>query len=641
MRGTLTATWLADTKEAGGVTTIDVEKILNDAGLTNEEVHSYVQYWADLTGAARIEVVSAADDSRLVQESLDAGEILPAGDGLYYSRSYSKDTARTEERTVVATNNPADKGVYNNWRPAAEMKPLLEDRMRGASAGKTMYVIPYLMAPPGSPLEDFAGGVQLTDHRTVVLHMIRMARVGPKLIANLSHPSRFVRAVHVTGDLENLGQGTPDDKRYFVTVADERTILHFGSSYGGNALLGKIAHGLRQACYDGWASGQFLAEQFMLIGIEDRETGRVYHICGGFPSASGKTNLAMMLAPDALGSRYHVRFYGDDIAWLWVDPHDGTLYGMNPEFGVFGVAKDTNETTNPTALHSVAEGTGALFTNVAYNEVTHQVWWEGKTPQPPADVTGWRDWKGELISERPEGSKDPWAHPNSRFTTTLAHVPNVAPDFDDPAGVPIDAIIFGGRTRDREPLIRAMHDLAEGVYDGLTLGAEATFAAEGKEGELRYDPMSMRPFMSYSEGQYAAHWLKIVGSAQKQPIFAHVNWFQRSPQDGHFLWPGYRDNLRPLLWLMQLRNGEVTGRDTPVGIIPTAEELDLNGVDITPDDLETILSIKVDRWLQEMEHREVHLKQFPDLPEPIWEAHRRVTDALHQLSATESSTPDA
>jgi phosphoenolpyruvate carboxykinase (GTP) len=252
-----------------------------------------------------------------------------------------------------------------------------------------MYVVPYLMAPPGSPLEEYAAGVELTDHRTVVLHMIRMARVGVEFVENLADPNSFVRAVHVTDDLENLGQGTAEDQRYFVTVADERTILHYGSCYGGNALLGKIAHGLRQAAYDGWASGKFLAEQFMLIGITDKETGRTYHICGGFPSASGKTNLAMMLAPDALGDRYHVSVYGDDIAWLWVDPENGKLFGMNPEFGVFGVAKDTNETTNPTATRSVGAGTQALFTNVAYNDNTHEVWWEGRrSSRPPMSPVG-------------------------------------------------------------------------------------------------------------------------------------------------------------------------------------------------------------------------------------------------------------
>ncbi|HLI42631.1 MAG TPA: phosphoenolpyruvate carboxykinase (GTP) [Streptosporangiaceae bacterium] len=608
---------------------VDVHAALSEAGLRNGRVREYVQYWAELTGAARVEVVSAADDARLVAEALAEGEILPAGERRYYSRSYAKDTARSEERTVVATSNPADRGVYNNWRPASQMRSLLEQRMRGASAGKTMYVVPYLMAPPGSPLERYAAGVELTDCRTVALHMIRMTRVGAHYIDNLADSGSFVRAVHVTGDLERLGQGTPGDQRCFVTIADERTILHFGSSYGGNALLGKIAHGLRQAAYDGWASGEFLAEQFMLLGITDKLTGRRYHICGGFPSASGKTNLAMMLAPDALAGRYRVDFYGDDIAWLRVDPDDGRIHAINPEFGVFGVAKDTNEVTNPTALASVAPGTGTLFTNVAYNDETHEVWWEGRTPAPPADLTGWRDWTGRLIAERPpEDCGAPWAHPNSRFTTALANVPNLAPDFDDPRGVPVDAIIFGGRARNREPLIRAITDLAEGVYDGLTLGAEATYAAEGVEGVLRYDPMSMRPFMSYPEGAYAAHWLKLVGSAARRPIFAHVNWFRRDPEDGHYLWPGYRDNLRPLLWLLRLADGEVRGRQTPVGIIPTKDELDLDGVDATPEDLEKILSVDVPRWKQEMEHREQHLSQFADLPEEIWRAHRRVAAAL-------------
>jgi phosphoenolpyruvate carboxykinase (GTP) len=508
------------------------------------------------------------------------------------------------------------------------MKPLLEERMRGASRGKTMYVVPYLMAPPGNPLAPWAVGVELTDTRTVVLHMIRMARVGVEHVEGLDDPDHFVRAVHVTGDLENLGQGTPDDQRYFVTVADERTILHYGSSYGGNALLGKIAHGLRQAAYDGWKSRKFLGEQYMLIGIHDKHTGRTYHVCGGFPSASGKTNLAMMLPPDALGDRYHVSFYGDDIAWLWVDEASGRLYGMNPEFGVFGVAKDTNETTNPTALGSVAPGTGAIFTNVAYNPDTQEVWWEGRTPEPPADPAGWLDWKGLPITDREPGDDSPWAHPNSRFTTTLANVPNIAPDFDAAAGVPIDAIIFGGRTRDREPLVRAITDLAEGVYDGLTLGAEATFAAEGVDGQLRYDPMSNRPFMAYGEGDYAAHYLSIVRAASDQPIFAHVNWFQKDPDDGHFLWPGYRDNLRALLWLVRLKDGELSGRQTPVGIVPTAEELDLDGLDIDPADLDRVLAIDLPRWRQEMEFREEHLARFERLPEEIWAAHRRVAEAL-------------
>src|SRR5439155_16090092 len=281
-----------------------------------------------------------------------AGEIKPVSGGLYHARSYFMDTARSEERTFVATSNAADRGAFNNWAPADELRPVVEGLMANASRGKVMYVIPYLMSNPGSPLDRWSAGIALTDSRLVVLHMLRMTRVGAELFSGLEDRDHFVRGVHVTGDLENLGQGTPQDKRYFVTVADERLILHFGSSYGGNALLGKIAHGLRQASYDGYVSGRFLAEQFMLIGILDKETGSTSYVAGGFPSASGKTNLAMMVPPAALAGRYEVHFLGDDIAWMYVDPDDGRLYAMNPEYGVFGVARDTNERTNPNAMAS-------------------------------------------------------------------------------------------------------------------------------------------------------------------------------------------------------------------------------------------------------------------------------------------------
>jgi phosphoenolpyruvate carboxykinase (GTP) len=604
-------------------TTTDLS--LDVAGVTNEAIREFVLEWAAITTPARVEVVSAADDARLLQEALDAGELLPAGEGRYYARSHVKDTARSEARTVVATSRPCDRGVYNNWRDSDEVDAILRERMRGESAGKTMYVVPYLMAVPGTPLASFGAGVQLTDDRTVVLQMIRMARVGLHLFEELEDPGFFVRGVHVTGDLDSLGHGTPDDQRLFATIADRRTILHFGSAYGGNALLGKIAHALRQAAHDGWASGRFLAEQFMLLGIVDTVTGRTYRVCGGFPSASGKTNLAMTLAPDALGDRYRVEFYGDDIAWLWVGD-DGRLYGMNPENGVFGVAKDTNELTNPAALDAIRPGTGTIFTNVARNDNTGDVWWEGRTPEPPEPLDGWRDWTGNLITDRDDSARDcPWAHPNSRFATALTNVPTVARDAEHPAGVPIDAIIFGGRTRDREPLIRAITDLAEGVYDGLTLGAEATFAAEGLDGQLRYDPMSMRPFMAYPEGKYAEHWLNILGQLTHPPIFAHVNWFQRDPDDGHYLWPGYRENLRALLWLMDHQEGRANGQATAVGVVPTAGELGLEGLDLPAADIERLLNIDHARWREEMQHRSEHLAQFPDLPESIRAVHERIT----------------
>ncbi len=610
-----------------------VEAALNAGGVTNQAVRDFVQEWAERLKPDDVQVVSADDDKRLLGEALSAGEISEVAGGRYFARSYSKDTARSEERTFVATSKPEDRGAYNNWVDSAELKARLLPLMEGESAGKTMYVVPYLMSPPGSPLAQWAAGVELTDSRVVVLHMIRMARVGAAFLNDLPDPANFVRGVHVTGDLDNLEQGTPNDKRHFVTVADERLLLHYGSSYGGNALLGKIAHGLRQASYDGHASGEFLAEQFMLIGIVDKLTGRTYYVCGGFPSASGKTNLAMMHPPATLADRYDVHFFGDDIAWIYVNPEDGRLYAFNPEYGVFGVAKDTNESSNPNALYSVGEGSAALFTNTAYNPTTKEVWWEGRTKEPPADVTGWYDWKGNLISDRPAehqrsgAAGDEWSHPNSRFTTTLANVPNLSPDSNNPKGVPIDAIIFGGRVREREPLIRALPDVAEGVYDGLTLGAEATFAAEGKEGLLRYDPMSMRPFMSYSEGAYAQHWLDIIGQARHKPAFAHVNWFQRDA-DGRYLWPGYSENLRALLWLLDLAEGDATGEESPAGVLPRASEMNLNGLDIAPEDLERLLSIDNERWESEMLNRQEYLLQFDGLPESIWQAHRDMAHAF-------------
>jgi phosphoenolpyruvate carboxykinase (GTP) len=338
--------------------------------------------------------------------------------------------------------------------------------------------------------------------------------------------------------------------------------------------------------------------------------------------------------PHPLDERYEVFFLGDDIAWIYCDPEDGRLYAMNPEFGVFGVAKDTNQRSNPNAIAAIAPGTRTLFTNVAYNDQTQEVWWEGRTPEPPADVTGWRDWTGKLISERPverQRSKDDadvWSHPNSRFTTTLANVPNLSPEADNPKGVPIDAIIFGGRVRDREPLIRAIRDIPAGVYDGLTLGAEATFAADGLQGVLRYDPMSMRPFMSYAEGPYAEHWLDVMRRAKTPPVFGHVNWFQRDA-NGRYIWPGYGENLRALLWLLDFAKGKVSGHETPIGVLPVREELNLEGLSIADADLERLLGYDPERWAREVGARKEHLEGFPNLPDEIWRAHEHLASGVH------------
>ena len=612
----------------------DAGPTIERAGLVNQAALAFIAEWSSHVGAHAVQVVDATDAPRLASEALASGEVLPVAGGRLYARSHPKDTARTEERTFVATADPRDRGVYNNWRSSKELKPRLRALMRSAAAGKTLYAIPYSMAPEGSPLEAWAVGLELTDSRVVALHMIRMTRVGVKHLNDLSDPAHFVRGVHVTGPLDELRQGTADDLRHFVTFADERLILHFGSAYGGNALLAKIAHGLRQGSYDGWKSGRFLAEQFMLISIHDRETGTTRYLCGGFPSASGKTNLAMMVPPAGLEGRYDVRFFGDDVIWLYVDEATGRLMAFNAEAGVFGVARNSNPSTNPNAIAAIGPGTETLFTNVGYNERSREVWWEGLTPEPSTDLAGWLDWRGRPIAERLSTAQrsravgDEWAHPNSRFTTALSNIPNLSAEVNRGAGVPIDAIIFGGRVRDREPLIRAMRSAADGVYDGLTLGAEATAAAEGKEGLLRYDPMSLRPFMSYGEGDYARHWLTTLAKLRNPPVFAHVNWFRQ--RDGRYLWPGYGENLRPLIWLLEFAAGRVQGRETPVGTVPLRSELDLRGLEILDGDLDELVRVEPERWEREMHERTRHLTQFADLPAEIAAAHER---ALHRFGA--------
>ena len=605
-------------------------EILTRAGISNPSVHEFVDGWARILEPDRIEVVDAGADERLLAEALEAGEIIEAGHGRYLAHSHPKDTARSEERTVVATHDSADRGVYNNWRDADEVRAQQIERMAGAMAGRTMYVVPYLMAPPGSPLARWAVGVQLSDNRVVVLQMLRMARVGATHLNDLKDPGFFVRAVHATGDLDALGQGTDSDERLFATIADDRTILHFGSAYGGNALLGKIAHGLRQGSYDGWASGRFMGEQFMLIGIRDRATNRTYHICGGMPSASGKTNLAMMLPPAALGERYEVEFYGDDIVWLRVDERDGRVYGMNPEYGTFGVAKDTNWESNPNAMRAVAEGTGTIFVNVAHHETTKELWWEGKTPDYPQDVTGWRDWRNELVSDRPADHQrsgadtDLWSQKNSRFTARLSVVPNIADDYERPEGVPIDAIIFGGRRENTIPLVAQSRNWQHGVFMGATCSSETTAAAKGAVGVLRRDPMAMLPFIGYHVGDYLRHWIRLGErtTPDKLPKIFYVNWFRRDAE-GRFLWPGFGENCRVLKWIVERLEGKVEAVETPAGLLPEKKDIDVEGLGISDEHLEQVLRYVPQEWADELPRmrrwlRSLGLKVPQEVHDELW-----------------------
>jgi phosphoenolpyruvate carboxykinase (GTP) len=611
--------------------------------IPNEAVKAWVAERAAWTGAAAVEVIDAADDRRLIEEAVAAGELIDLRNGTYYAHSHPQDTARTEARTFVATDHAGDRGRFNNWRAARALRAEIEPLMRGASAGKTMYVIPYLMAnAPGSPLAKWGVGVELTDSRYVALSMIRMARVGRVAWDALGDGAGFVRGVHVTGDLDNLRRSPSpapdgrDDDRFFVTLPRDREILHYGSAYGGNALLAKIAHGLRLASFDAHRHG-WLVGQMGLMGIEDLTTGRTKYLIVGFPSASGKTNLVMSETPDALRDRYKVHFLGDDIVWLYPGD-DGRIYGMNPEYGVFGVVPGTNPASNPSAMAAVRPGSGAIFTNVARHEETNEVWWEELTPDYPRDVAGWLDWQRNRISDRPaaeQRNKDtPWAQPNSRFAEPLTRVPNLSPEWDAARGVPISAVIFGGRVSSpREPLIRQLPDPRTGVYDGAVMGVETTAAIDAPVA-FRADPMAMMGFYSYPEQDYFQDWLSLMARAgERAPAFFHVNWFARDGA-GRLLWPGYSENLRALIWAIEqparrdaaeLAKAEAHGllRVTPVGIIPTAQALNRDGLAVDDGMLSRLLTYDPALWESEVARRNEFLAQFASLPQSLKDAHAR------------------
>ncbi len=616
--------------------------------IPNEAVKAWVAERAAWTGVAAVEVIDAADDDRLLREAIAAGELIDLGNGTYYAHSHPKDTARTEERTFVGTDDPKDSGRFNNWRPASELRAEVMEHMKDASSGKTMYVIPYLMAnAPGSPLAKWGIGVELTDSRYVALSMIRMARVGQVAWDALGDATDFVRGVHVAGDLDNLQRAakpTPtsaDDDRYFVTLTRHREILHHGSAYGGNALLAKIAHGLRLASFDAHQNG-FVVDQMGLMGIENLETGETKYLVVGFPSASGKTNLVMTESPEGLAGKYKVHFLGDDIVWMYVGD-DKRIYGMNPEYGAFGVAPGTNADTNPAAMEAMQAGSGTIFTNVARHEDTNQIWWEEMTPDYPENVTGWIDWQGKRISDRPadeqKSKAHPWAQKNSRFTVPLTRIPNLSPEWDVARGVPISGVVFGGRVSSpREPLIRQLPDAQTGVYDGSVMGVETTAAIDAPV-VFRADPMAMMGFYSYPEQDFFQDWLSLVERAgDEAPGFFHVNWFAKD-DDGRFMWPGYTENLRALVWAIEqptrrnedeLAKAQADGLATvtPAGVIPTPKALICEGLSIDDETLAKLLDYDPALWRSEVPRRNEYLAQFPSMPKALEDAHARFVDGV-------------
>lgn len=573
-----------------------VEKFVNEsAALTKPDKIVWIDGSKEQIEALRKEACSTGEMIKLNQE------LLP---DCYLHRTAVNDVARVEGRTFICTEKKETAGPTNNWMQKDEAYKMLKEIYDGSMKGRTMYVIPYSMGAIGSKFSKI--GIELTDSIYVVLNMCIMTRVSSKVYDALGDSDDFVKGLHAKADID-------EEKRYICQFPEDNTIMSVNSGYGGNVLLGKKCFALRIASYQGWQQG-WMAEHMLILGLE-KPNGETKYIAAAFPSACGKTNLAMLIPPkEYLEKGYKIHTVGDDIAWIRVGS-DGRLYAINPENGFFGVAPGTNEKSNPNALASTKKGT--IFTNVCHNLENNTVWWEGLDKNPPKKAVDWKGnpWTPETVDA--DGKPVKAAHPNSRFTAPAVNCPCISSEFENPEGVPLDAIIFGGRRAKTTPLVYESKGWENGVFIGSIMASETTAAAAGAVGVVRRDPMAMLPFCGYNMGDYFAHWLDMKNKTDKLPKIFNVNWF-RTDENGHFIWPGFGDNMRVLDWIIKRCEGAVDADETAIGFVPKAEDINIDGLDINIETLKGLLDVDKDMWKTEAEGIEEFYTKFGDkLPETL------------------------